>query len=112
MREFPEVDWKRLRSLKDTLLERASQIALQRIKSILAEPNAKGYQSYLGLWDLLQAEDKKIADMFNDLKRSNAFFKMAYMIRYGILQAEELKKFTEETRKLVDELAKLTRPDS
>ena len=52
--------------------------------------------SYRNLWSVLE-EDKEIAVMFNDLKRSNAIFKLTAWKRNGLLSNKELQDFSETT---------------
>jgi hypothetical protein len=102
---FPERDWRALRGMKDTLLQRASTRALERVERILTQRNSDPHQTYLELWRTLETEDEKIARMFDDLKRSNALWKMAEMIRNGRLTPEETGVFTPDTRAKAGELA-------
>jgi hypothetical protein len=49
----------------------------------------------------LKKEDASIALMFDDFKRSTAFFKLAAWQRYGLVSEADLALFTENTRNLV-----------
>jgi hypothetical protein len=70
-------------------------IALSEIRS------GREHQSYLTLWELVQNENRKIAEMFDDLKRSNAILKIAALKGYNILSEEQLCLFSNETQKHV-----------
>jgi hypothetical protein len=47
---------------------------------------------------MIQKEDEKIAEMFDDPRRSNAFYKIASLAREGLIDEETLKEFSEETQ--------------
>jgi len=55
------------------------------------------HKAYLEIWDIIHAGDAKIGEMFNDLRRSNAVFKLAAWQKYGLL-----KEFSEETQASID----------
>ena len=98
---MPETDWKALRTLKDTLLQRASALALARVEGIIAKREAHPHDAYIRLWRLLESEDTKIARMFDDLKRSNALSKLLEMGRNDLLTPEEISTFSQETQEKV-----------
>ena len=58
------------------------------------------------IWKLLKKEDKKIAAVFNDQRRSNAIFKIAALRSYGYLSDEEMKGFSTETQEKVKIITK------
>ncbi len=95
---IPETDWKALRKLKDTLLQRASALALARVEGIIAKREARPHDAYITLWRLLESEDTKIARMFDDLKRSNALSKLLEMGRNDLLTPEEISSFSQDTQ--------------
>jgi len=105
MKELPEVDWKILRLMKDTLLRRASRTALEQVKKIVIGPDDDPHKVYLELWDTLKIEDGKIGRMFDNMKRSTAILKLAEMIRNELIREDELQGFTEETRERAEEIA-------
>ena len=107
--DFPEVDWKTLRSLKSRLLGRASTRALEHIEGIIRNREADPHKAYFELWHVLRSEDEKIARMFDDMRRSNARLKLAEMIRFNLLTTEEIKTCTLETRSRVEELARVNK---
>ena len=66
-----------------------------------AEKGRAQPRSVPGVWDLLHKEDRKIAAMFDDLKRSTAFFKLAAWQSQGLVSDSDLALFTEETQDAV-----------
>ena len=103
--DFPEADWKTLRTTKEALLRRASTIALERVEKIIASREADPPKSYLELWRVLRDEDKAIGRMFDDLRRSNARLKLSEMIRNKLLTPEEIRAFTADTRDRIIEMS-------
>jgi hypothetical protein len=94
-----ERDWKKFKSIKDTLLDTACERILEKIKALIEEGN--GHRTYLQLWKVIRQEDAKIAEMFDDLKRSNALFKIAVLVRNDLINEETLKEFSAETQERV-----------
>ncbi len=106
MSKIPERDWKKLRALKDEKLGKACENILAGIEKILKEREGKEHASYLEIWKLLKKEDKKIAAMFDDQRRSDAIFKIAALRSYGYLSDEEMKGFSTETQEKVKIITK------
>lgn len=109
MKSIPERDWKRIRDLKDELLNVACEQIFQGIEKLSAGRAGQQHQSYLQLYKFIEKEDEKIAKMFNDLKRSNAFFKIAALKHYGVLTDAQMALFSEETRAIVEDLCQFGR---
>ncbi|MBD3291156.1 hypothetical protein GF337_20280, partial [candidate division KSB1 bacterium] len=82
MRTIPEKDWKTLRAMQDDLLQTACGRILDKIATMIQESPDDNHKTYLNLWKTMRLEDGKIADMFNDVKRSNAKRKLAYWYGY------------------------------
>ncbi len=101
MRTIPEKDWKQMRSIKARVLDDACARILAGVESILQKREGRNHEAYLELWDLLHKEDHKIASMFDDLKRSTAFFKLAAWQSHGLMSDSDLALFTEETQDAV-----------
>ena len=101
MNSITEKDWKLLRSMKEEKLNRTCGEILQKLgKEIDFEDNGE-HQSYLKVWEILNSEDKKVCDMFDDLKRSNAILKLALWKQNGLLTEQEINIFSEQTRSAI-----------
>ncbi|MGA2935920.1 MAG: hypothetical protein ABSF52_02315 [Syntrophobacteraceae bacterium] len=87
--------------MKVRVLDDACARILAGAESILQKREGRNHEAYLALWDLLHKEDDKIAFMFNDLKRSTAFFKLAAWQSHGLVSESDLALFTEETHDAV-----------
>ncbi|MGL4577476.1 MAG: hypothetical protein ACRCVP_00955 [Shewanella xiamenensis] len=104
MSSVPEKDWKRLSSLKQSLLNSACETIFERIEQISSTRRGREHEAYLALWKVINKEDNAIAEMFDDLKRSNAVVKIAALKHHGVLTDEQLALFSQETQ---DEVAHL-----
>lgn len=109
MSSVPEKDWKRLSGLKENLLKSACETIFRRIEQISSARKGREHEAYLELWKEIKKEDDAIAEMFNDLKRSNAVFKMAALKHYGVLTDEQLAQFSQETQQQVAHLCEYRR---
>ena len=101
MRTIPERDWKLLRSMKPRVLSNACALILNAVESVVQKRDGGNHEAYLALWGLLKKEDASIAFMFDDFKRSTAFFKLAAWQRHGLVSESDLALFTEETRNII-----------
>jgi hypothetical protein len=102
MDKFPENDWKILTKLKPVTLERLCQRIIDQAAGIAgsAQPGSQ-YESYLKLFTHIQESDQTIANGFDDLRRSNAFFKLVTWRREKLVTDEEFLMFSGETRNAV-----------
>lgn len=106
---IPEKDWKKLRALKETALNIACERIFNKVNKVIESRGAESHKDYLKLWKVMREEDKEVSLMFDDLKRSNAIFKLAMWKRNGILSDEDFKELTEETQKRVDSICSIER---
>jgi len=102
MNTIAEKDWKLLRKMKDEKLNIACETILAKINTVINNKGIENYKAYLNVCEIVDAEDKKIAEMFNDLKRSNAVIKLALWKRNGLLTESELGEFSPETRSTIE----------
>jgi len=101
MRGIAEKDWRRLRAKRDDKLNRACENILSRVKAAFPEQPSGNHAAYLAIWDLIHEGDAGIGEMFDDLKRSTAVFKLAAWHRHGLLSEDELKEFSDETQAII-----------
>jgi cysteinyl-tRNA synthetase len=105
--KFPERDWKKLRSLKDSALEEVSNRIIEKLKTLIESREGGSHKTYLRLWETIHAEDKVIAALFDDLKRSSALFKLAAWKTHGILSDDDFKDFTEDTQNRINAILEI-----
>lgn len=102
MKPIVEKDWKLIRSMKDSKLNQACEQILGVAGSAITNKGNKNHAAYLDVWEIVQAGDDKIAEMFDDLRRSNAVLKLAAWKRNSLLTENELNEFSEETRSAIE----------
>lgn len=105
MSSIPEKDWKLLRAMKDEKLNQACGGILERIEAELKNKGKENHKAYLEVWEVVNSSNREIAEMFDDLRRSNAVLKLASWRRYGLLTEKELNEFSEETRSTIEAIA-------
>jgi hypothetical protein len=101
MRAIPETDWKKLRALKTRALNDACARILDAIAQLVQKRDGREHEVYLALWELLQKQDELIASLFDDFKRSTAFYKLAAWQQHGLVSESDLALFTEATQAMV-----------
>ncbi len=99
-----EKDWKKIRAIKDEKLNAVCADILGEISQGIRNKEEKNHKAYLKVWDIVNTRDKDVADMFNDLRRSNAVYKLALWYKNGYLTEKELNEFSEETRSTINAL--------
>lgn len=101
MHEIKESDWKLLRRLHELALERYCRRVLDESEQLHADTSQSAHQRYLALYQLFHQRDKELAQLFNDLRRSNALWQLAAIKGQGLLTDEEFAQFSEQTQYLV-----------
>lgn len=101
MNDIKESDWKYLRSIKKTLLDRLCNRIMDNIRTE-CDPDKRQpdvHEQYCKVYNLIKKQDKMIADCFDDWSRSNIIFNILFLIKYQVITAEEIDKFSDETKK-------------
>ena len=103
MNDLKESDWKYLRNLKKTLLDRLCNRILDDMQ---AECNPEKrqpdvHQQYCKVYDLVKKRDKMVANCFDKWSRSDAIFNILFLIKYKVLTEEEIAQFSDETRERI-----------
>ena len=107
MSSVPEKDWKLFRKLQAELTASACEMVFKQVENIANERNGKEHQSYLDLYHLIEAEDSKIAEMFNNPTRNNVSLKIVALKNHGVLSDAQLALFSEETQEFVSRVLSL-----
>jgi hypothetical protein len=101
-----ESDWKLLRDLKPTLLDRYCARVLDEAARVARGRQGSAHERYLELFEHVRRSDKKLARAFDDLRRSNALLKLAIMHAYGLLTPDEFRQFSDETRETIERITR------
>ncbi|MGV2871497.1 hypothetical protein [Colwellia sp. E150_009] len=107
MSSIPEKDWKLFRKLQSELTAKACEIIFRQVNDIANERAGKEHQSYLDLYRLIETEDAKIAEMFNNPTRNNVILKIVSLKKYDVLSIEQFQMFSEETQGVVNRILNL-----
>jgi hypothetical protein len=100
-----EAEWKLLRALQPVALDRLCARILAEAEAVIADETRSSHERYLALYRLLRERDDDVADGFNDVRRSNAIQRMAFIVRMDLLTSDELERFSPQTRETVAFLA-------
>jgi len=103
--DFPESDWKVFRELRELALERFCERVLDDIEPLRLNTSRNYHERYLDVSRFLQERDEKLGRAFNDPRRSQMIFQLATMHAYGLLEPNELARFSVRTRAIVESLA-------
>jgi hypothetical protein len=109
-RQIKESDWKVFRRLHGIALERFCQRVIEEIRSVTASRSSGYHDRYLKLYALIRKRDKEMARVFDNLRRSEAFFLLTNIKRQGLLTDEELMQLSAETREAVELIDSINRP--
>jgi hypothetical protein len=105
MADIHEPDWKTLRALKPVLLDRLCTRILDECRRVIDDPGRSAHERYLALFKLLRDRDEDVASAFNDLSRSRAVWKLAWMRHLGLFTQEEWMRLSPGTRETVQFLS-------
>ncbi len=101
--DIKESDWKNLRKLSEVAMGRAFDRAIARMQTILS----MNRKSQIKFWDIKEYADeqrKRLARLFDELKRSNAIERLAMIWREDLLTDEEMESFSPDTRQKARQL--------
>lgn len=108
MSSIPEKDWKLFRKLQSELTAKACELVFSQVDNIANARVGKEHQSYLDLYRLIETEDDKIAEMFNNPTRNNVLLKIVTLKKNNVLTVEQLQMFSEETQEFVNRILNLS----
>lgn len=109
MSSVPEKDWKLFRKLQNELTAKACDQIFTLVEKIAKNRSGAEHQSYLDLYALIQKEDAKIGEMFNNPTRNNVLMKLVALKRFGIFSNEQFQLFSQETQDSVNSILKYRR---
>ena len=102
MSDFPEADWKYMRALKSTLLERLCQRINQETARILSDSEKTSYEKYLEIFDKMRKDDMDIVKAFDDWRRSTISSRITEIYAQGLFTDIEIQGFTQQTKGIID----------
>jgi hypothetical protein len=105
MHDVPEADSKVFRELQPRALERFCKGALEEVQIILRNGSRSHHNRYLDVFRLLRTRGDELAQAFNDARRSRMLVQLGAIHAFGLLEPDELERFTERTRATIESLA-------
>jgi hypothetical protein len=109
---LPEPDWRVIRAIHQTALDRYCARVLQDCATEIQDTNSSAHDRYLSLFRVVNERDASLAAAFNDLRRSTAIQRLASMISLGVVTDEELSQLSQATRDAATTLADIQRAGS
>jgi hypothetical protein len=109
MKSFPESDWKKLRALRDSALNRFCSRALEGTHERIANSDVDDdpHKTYLNVYRFLDGQDDELGSLFNDWRRSTALVTLTGWVQANLVKDEEFEAFTEQTKTSVKALINL-----
>jgi hypothetical protein len=107
MTSISEADWKVFKRVHAAGVQRFCSRVLKEVAQLVNSPAADSHQHYLKLYKLIDERNNQMADVFDDYRRSTAFWQIAKMIASGVLTDEEFAQFSEPTRNSLNRLRQI-----
>ena len=100
MISIPESEWRKIRDMKPAVLDRACKRILHDLAaaSQVTDDAQNHHKQYLHVYKMLLERDNEIAQGFDGLRRSNAYFLLAHWVGNQWLTLPEFNKLSKETR--------------
>jgi len=105
--KVPEADWNVFRELRKVALERFCQRVLEKLDGFRGDRSGTYHERYLALYRWLQDRDDEIARAFNDPRRSTMLTQLGMIVALGLLEPEELARFSASIRETVEQISKI-----
>ena len=99
---IPERDWKQLRALHESALQRFCARILDECRSVVGQTTATPHERFLDLFRLLQDRNEDVARAFDDMRRSRALDRLLAMRSLGVITDDDMAKFSDVTRSSVE----------
>lgn len=96
MSQVSEADWKVLRDLRPVALERFCQGVMAEVERISTDQTQSNHQRYMAIYQLMRDRDKDLANIFDDVRRSNALICIAHLLDKELLIVSESARFSDE----------------
>ena len=103
--ELPESDWKVFRELRELALQRFCKRVLDELPRFREGAAGSYHDRYRDAYEWLQERDRELAQAFDDPARSRMRLQLAAIQRLGLLEPDELGRFTPRTREAIESLA-------
>jgi hypothetical protein len=96
--DIPERDWKVFRQLRSLALERFCERVLSQVKDASSASDQSAHERYLKVFHIVREENKQLAGLFDDPRRSTAWQQLCLIRSADLLSDEEMLRFSPETQ--------------
>ncbi len=109
MIDISEYEWRKIRDMKPAVLDHVCKGILDALRTRIdtSSTDLVHHEQYLNIYKWLHEQDKEIANGFDDLKRSNAYYRLACWVKNSWLTLKEFNSLSKDTRAKVLFLAGL-----
>ena len=97
-----EADWKVLRRVHPLALERYCERVLAEIVRVTHDSARSTHQRYLDIFKIIEQRNRKMANIFNDPKRSNALTMLTRIRGAELLTEDEFDSLSPEARSAIE----------
>lgn len=98
--QISESDWKKLRNIRPSALQRFCKRTLLSLREQLHEEEVlvNAHETYLQTYQFVQEEDKKLSLLFDDWRRSTVHITLMGWLSAGLLTESEFNSLSDETK--------------
>ncbi len=82
------------------MLDRYCRQILSELQHTVSNDHETPHARYLAAYRLIEDRDRKLGQMFNDIKRSNAMLTILSLRNHGLITDEEFAGFSDEVKAL------------
>ncbi|WP_226668835.1 hypothetical protein [Microbulbifer aggregans] len=100
-----EADWKKVKKIKEKALEVFCDRALSDIGEAISKDSSTRHGKFLYVYKMAETHHKRLALIFDDLRRSNARVHLALIVSEGLVSTEDFSSLSEELRAFIQEHA-------
>jgi hypothetical protein len=109
MRSVPESDWKVFKQLHPIALDRFAKRVLDETVALLKDNSKSSHETYMAIYKFIERCDKEMTDVFDDYRRSTAFWQIAKLHSRKLITDQEFQQFSAETRNAIAAMQELYR---
>ena len=107
MVEPMEHDWKHMKKIHDSLLDRLCARINSQAKAIIDDRSSPDHKKYQALYKHIHDADGIIARCFNDWRRSSILMRIVAIKHENLFTPEEFDGLSKDLQKTVTELVKI-----
>ena len=108
VRGVSESEWKIFREVREPALEKFCERVLGELGRISCDASQSHHERFLEVYRLLQDRNYELAQAFDAPRRSQMLMQLVAMHTLGLLEAEELARFTPKTQETIAALAEFS----